>query len=254
MAVQESQVVLNELDAELEAARVRAEYEDRIEPRAVKAWYDARCGLVTVELKNGCIFGFPPPDDPYWELAGVGPDQLAKVELDDNGRLLLWDDIDAGIVLPGLLLHLLNVKAWCAKWYDETCGCDPLPEHEFVTYRDLDAQIEAAREAAVHQDRIEPRVAKAWYDREGGRVMITLKNGCLFGFPPPDVPRWGLVGATADQLAKVEPDCSGEGLHWESLDADLSVPGLLLHLLNVKEWCGKWFGVPETEADAPRST
>ena len=244
---------LADLEAEIEAARALYEYEARIEPRAVRAWYDRERALVMFELKNGCVFGFRPPHDRNWGLAGATPDQLARVEPDFSGEALHWEEIDADVSVPGLLLHLLNVKAWCAKWYEETCGCDPLPEREFVTYRDLAGQIAGAREAAVMQDRIEPRVAKAWYDHDAGRVMIALKNGCLFGFPPPDVPQWGLAGATADQLAEVEPDCRGEGLHWESLDAGLSVPGLLLHLLNVKEWCGKWFLPAKSEGDAHAS-
>jgi hypothetical protein len=90
--------------------------DDEIEPRATKAFYDHARGLVMVELKNGCVFGFPPPKDPYWGLSNATPEQLAGVEAEFDGRVLLWDEIDAGIVLPGLLLHLLNVKAWYAKW------------------------------------------------------------------------------------------------------------------------------------------
>ena len=239
-----------DFEAEIEAARALYEYEARIEPRAVRAWYDGERALVMFELKNGCVFGFRQPSDRNWGLTGATPDQLGQVEPEAGGEALAWEEINADVSVPGLLLHLLNVKAWCAKWYEETCGCDPLPERTYVRYADLGAQIEDAREAAVLQDRIEPRVVNAWYDREAGRVMITLKNGCLFGFPPPDVPQWGLAGATADQLAEVEPDCRGEGLRWESLDADLSVPGLLLHLLNVREWCGKWFLPAKSEVDA----
>jgi hypothetical protein len=100
----------------LDSAQRGPDPDDEIEPRAVKAWYDAGRGLVMFEMKNGCVFGFPPPKDPYWELADATPEQLAKVEADFGGRVLLWDEIDAGIVVPGLLLHLLNVKAWYAKW------------------------------------------------------------------------------------------------------------------------------------------
>jgi hypothetical protein len=107
-------------DEEVEQILARAQRgpdpSDEIEPRAVKAWYDAERGRVMFELKNGCVFGFPPPEDPYWELSEATPEQLAKVEVDFGGRHLLWDEIDAGIVIPGLLLHLLNVKAWYAKW------------------------------------------------------------------------------------------------------------------------------------------
>jgi hypothetical protein len=57
--------VLDDLDdeflAEIEAARARTELQDRIEPRAVRAWYDADRHLVMFEIRNGCVFGFPPP-------------------------------------------------------------------------------------------------------------------------------------------------------------------------------------------------
>ncbi|HVG45131.1 MAG TPA: DUF2442 domain-containing protein [Longimicrobium sp.] len=116
MATGRDDEVVDDLDAQIAAAHALTEYEDRIEPRAVRAWYDAERGVVMFELKNGCVFGFPPPEDPYWELADATPEQLAKVQVDFGGRVLLWDEIDAGIVVPGLLLHLLNVKAWYAKW------------------------------------------------------------------------------------------------------------------------------------------
>ena len=107
-------------DEEVEQILARAQRgpdpSDEIEPRAVRAWFDADRRLVMFELKNGCIFGFPPPEDPYWELSEATPEQLGKVEIDSGGRHLWWDEIDAGIVVPGLLLHLLNVKAWYAKW------------------------------------------------------------------------------------------------------------------------------------------
>ncbi|HEX6909065.1 MAG TPA: hypothetical protein VF142_01645 [Longimicrobium sp.] len=41
-------------------ARRRGRREARSEPRAVPAAYDAHAGRVLVELKNGCVFGFPP--------------------------------------------------------------------------------------------------------------------------------------------------------------------------------------------------
>lgn len=108
--------ITDELRAEYAAARARTELADRIEPRAVRTWYDAREGLVMFELKNGCVFGFPPPEGDYWGLNRATPEQLAEVEPDEEGEVLHWEEIDADISVPGLLLHLLNVKAWYAKW------------------------------------------------------------------------------------------------------------------------------------------
>ena len=99
-------------------------------------------------------------------------------------------------------------------------------------------------------DEIEPRAVRAWYDAERGFVMFEVKNGCVFGFPPLEGDYWGLKDATLEQLAAVEAIDDGEALHWEELDADISVPGLLLHLLNVKAWYAKWLGGAKSEAKA----
>ncbi|WP_218275275.1 DUF2442 domain-containing protein, partial [Pseudomonas sp. GP01-A4] len=68
----------------------------------------------------------------------------------------------------------------------------------------------------------EPRAATARYDRQLDRVIVDLTNGCTFAFPPQIAQ--GLESATADQLAEVEILGLGYGLHWEGLDADLSLP------------------------------
>lgn len=108
--------ITDEMRAQYAAARAETELSDRIEPRAVKTWYDADRGLVMFEMKNGCVFGFPPPEGDYWGLNRATPAQLAEVEPDEDGAILHWEEIDADINVPGLLLHLLNVKAWYAKW------------------------------------------------------------------------------------------------------------------------------------------
>ena len=112
------------------------------------------------------------------------------------------------------------------------------------------AEIAAAHARTELEDRIEPRAVKAWYDGQRQLVMFEMKNGCVFGFPRPENVVWGLSKATPEQLAEVEPIDGGYGLHWEALDADLSVPGLLFNLLNVKAWYAKWLGGAKSEAKA----
>ena len=65
----------------------------------------------------------------------------------------------------------------------------------------------------------------ARYDRRLGRVMITLSNGALVGFPVSALP--GLEGASAADLRRIDVEGGGYGLHVASLDADISVPRLL---------------------------
>jgi hypothetical protein len=77
-------------------------------------------------------------------------------------------------------------------------------------------EIEAARG---------PRAASARYDRKLDRIVVELTNGCTFAFPPRLAQ--GLDAATEEQLAEVSVLGAGYGLHWESLDVDFTVPGLL---------------------------
>jgi Protein of unknown function (DUF2442) len=65
-------------------------------------------------------------------------------------------------------------------------------------------------------------------------------NGCTFAFPPQLAQ--GLNSATEDQLAEVEVLGSGTGLHWETLDIDLSVPDLLAGLFGTKAYMARHAG------------
>ncbi len=97
-----------------------------------------------------------------------------------------------------------------------------------------DAEVDAALERGKAARLNEPRAQSARYDSQLDRVVVELTNGCMFTFPPRLVQ--GLEAATDDQLAQVEILGSGYGLHWEALDADLSVPGLLTGLLGTRAY------------------
>ena len=87
-------------------------------------------------------------------------------------------------------------------------------------------QLPAAR-AREASDRLKGRRAVGVrYDRAADRVMLELTNGFVFGFPPRAIP--ALAQASRTDLAAVRLSPGGGALRWEALDADLSVPGLLL--------------------------
>jgi hypothetical protein len=111
-----------------------------------------------------------------------------------------------------------------------------------------DAEIGAALERGRTARLQEPRAMAARYDRNRGRVVVDLTNGCSFIFPP--ALAQGLQGATDDQLAQVEIVGAGYGLHWESLDADLSVPGLLAGLFGTRAHMARHAGQAKTPAKA----
>lgn len=98
-------------------------------------------------------------------------------------------------------------------------------------------RLRAAQELGKHLDKTEPRAVHAEYDPQRNVVMVQLRSGCWFGFPPEMEP--SLRGATPEQLAKVEVFW-GYGLHWEELDADISVPGLIFDLLDAPAWWARW--------------
>jgi hypothetical protein len=108
----------------------------------------------------------------------------------------------------------------------------------------IDAALQRGKDAALN----EPRAAFARYDRKLGRMIVELTNGCTFSFPPHLAQ--GLETATEDQLAQVEILGRGYGLHWEALDADLSVPGLLVGLFGTRSHMARLAGRATSPAKA----
>src|SRR5437763_5122632 len=94
----------------------------------------------------------------------------------------------------------------------------------------------------------EPRAHSARYDRRTGRILVELTNGCSFAFPARRAQ--GLERATDGELANIEVLGVGLGLHWEKLDVDLSVPGLLAGLLGTKAYMDRQRAAPAGAANA----
>lgn len=66
----------------------------------------------------------------------------------------------------------------------------------------------------------------ARYDVAGKRVLIELSSGFSIGVPIAALPE--LRNASAETLGDVEVLGAGGILHWEALDADYSIPALVL--------------------------
>ncbi len=95
-----------------------------------------------------------------------------------------------------------------------------------LTTAEILAQIPAARTRGAQERKAGLRATSARYDRRGERLGLELTNGFLFGIPVATLPR--LAQATAAQLADVELSPEGGALRFDALDADYSVPGLVL--------------------------
>ncbi|TWB59485.1 DUF2442 domain-containing protein [Nitrospirillum viridazoti] len=98
------------------------------------------------------------------------------------------------------------------------------------------AAFEAAQARGEERLRA-PRAVSAHYDASRDRVIVLLTTGIEVGFPPGAVE--GLAGAAAADLAEIEVEAFGLGLHFPRLDADLYVPALLEGLLGTKRWMGE---------------
>jgi hypothetical protein len=88
----------------------------------------------------------------------------------------------------------------------------------------------AGRQAA----KTEPRAARAAYQAKDNTLRIELTNGAAISVPVKLIP--ALKGASPNEVRSVEVLGRGGGLHWESMDVDLSVPGLVSSVFAGPEW------------------
>lgn len=100
-------------------------------------------------------------------------------------------------------------------------------------------QFEAAKargEALVQG----PRAESVHYDAGRDRVIVRLTTGVEIGFAPRDTQ--GLQHASREDLATIELEPFGLGIHFPRLDTDLYVPALLQGMLGSKSWMAAQLG------------
>jgi hypothetical protein len=69
----------------------------------------------------------------------------------------------------------------------------------------------------------QPRAKKVWFDSDN--LWVEMEDGRQMGVPLAYFPR--LAQASSAQRDNFIISGGGTGLHWEELDEDISVPGLL---------------------------
>lgn len=119
------------------------------------------------------------------------------------------------------------------------------------TADEIDQQFNESIQRAKETDAKEARAEKASYDHTTGEVTIFLNNGCKFVFPANFIKE--LQSASPEDIAEIEVTPQGTALHWEKLDADYSVTGLLSNIFGTKTWMaslGKQGGSAKSEAKA----
>lgn len=87
-----------------------------------------------------------------------------------------------------------------------------------------DAELMEAKRRWEVERAQRPIPVSARFDGPSGRIVVEFANGAAFMVPARSLE--GLADAADEQLAEVE--LLGEtGLHWESLDVDYSISGLM---------------------------
>jgi Protein of unknown function (DUF2442) len=96
-----------------------------------------------------------------------------------------------------------------------------------------------------------PRAATAHYDKKTDHLVIELINGTLVAIPRKHIQ--GLREASPADVAEVELAPFGLGLHWETLDEDFTVAGLVSGILGTQAWMaelGRRGGAATSDAKA----
>jgi hypothetical protein len=100
--------------------------------------------------------------------------------------------------------------------------------------KELRTNFARASRAGRQAAKTEPRAARASYLAKENVLRIELTNGAAISIPVKLIP--ALKRASPNDVRSVEVLGRGGGLHWETLDVDLSVPGLVSSVFAGPEW------------------
>jgi len=100
--------------------------------------------------------------------------------------------------------------------------------------KELRAKFSKASRAGRRAARAEPRAATATYRPRDESLHVELTNRAAFTIPVKLIPV--LERASPREIRAVKVLGRGGGLHWESLDLDLSVPALVSSVFEGREW------------------
>ncbi len=119
--------------------------------------------------------------------------------------------------------------------------------HTDVTDAAIDAAI--ARGRVYEENPFRPRAIAAAYRAKDDTLALTLATGVELAIPRSLLQ--GLADADPRDVVKVEIEDDGRSLHWESLDVDHFVPGLIDGVFGTRKWmseAGKIGGRAKTPA------
>ncbi|KKJ00576.1 hypothetical protein PROH_10925 [Prochlorothrix hollandica PCC 9006 = CALU 1027] len=98
----------------------------------------------------------------------------------------------------------------------------------------MNAQLETAKAATQAADAVEPRAKAAYFDPATNLVVIALKNGAFLSITPHLLQ--GLDNASTADLSDIWLDDGGRSIHWDRLDADFEIVGLVAGIFGTQRW------------------
>lgn len=117
--------------------------------------------------------------------------------------------------------------------------------------KELNSNFARASRAGRQAAKMEPRAARATYRARDSALLINLTNGAAITIPVKLIP--SLKGAASGDVRAVEVLGRGGGLHWESLDLDLSVPALVSSVFAGPEWMAELGRIGGTRSSAAKA-
>jgi hypothetical protein len=111
-----------------------------------------------------------------------------------------------------------------------------------------DAEIEAAFARGHAAATAEPRAVSISYEDNSQSLVVVLSNGVSISVPKKLVDELG--AASPAQLRNVKISGRGYGLHWEDLDVDLSVPGLVARVTGTRSHMAREAGKSRSRVKA----
>jgi hypothetical protein len=98
---------------------------------------------------------------------------------------------------------------------------------------DIRHQLQKSDQPGKEADSAELRAIHAHYQLRSGRLVIDLNNGTTIMLPVRLLDEF--AGASAKDIAAVELAPRGAAVHWENLDLDFSVGGLIAAVLGSRQ-------------------
>jgi hypothetical protein len=103
-----------------------------------------------------------------------------------------------------------------------------------ISEQEFKRQVAEARSRGRAEMARELQAKSVRYDKDTRRIVVDLKNGSTFIFPPRLVE--GLAGASPEDIAEVELGPRGAALFWRKLDQHYSLAGLTAGVFGSKAW------------------